>query len=418
VCVVNEILEDYHGTMNLRTGEAAFGTRLASLVHLGINQTQPCPTCDGDPVPNDGVAGGSCNGGLGSGSCDTNGIHPTFGPTSYDCAPSPLLNVSGGGLQLALEFATGTSTLNYNLPCDPPFGDCACRVCSGNSSVGCNSNADCVAVGAGDCTAGGGAGVQPNACSDGVCNASGLCPAGPTDKFCNGITHSDGSGFITCTTDVDCAALSAGACTLTQQRRCFPDPIVVQGSPDPINPVRSTAFCIPPTTSIAVDSTGGLPGPGTFELESINDIRCKSNPAMPYDFPSGESCQSTSSTTSTTLVPPVPCDSLAPPLCAAGNDCPVGQGCVTDGSACGCMATTTTTLLPPIACTPLTPPLCAVGTDCPAGQGCVTAGSACGCAPTTTTTLPPCGSATFPLCGGTCPVGQSCTAGLLTCACG
>ncbi len=417
VCVVNEILEDYSGTLALRTGEANFGTRLAAVVHLGISQLAPCPTCDGDPVPNDGIEGGTCNGGVSSGACDVNGTHPTFGPTSYDCAPSTLLNISGDGLQLNLQFNTGTTTLEYDLPCDPPFGNCPCRVCSGNSNVGCSSNADCAAVGAGDCTAGGGAGVQPNECTDGVCSAAGLCNAGPTDKYCDGITHGDGSGFSTCTTDVDCAALSAGACTITQQRRCFPDPIVVQGDPDPINPVRATAFCIPPTTSVAVNSTGGLPGPGTFELESINDVRCQSDPTVPYDFPDGSSCEVTVSTTTTTMLTNVPCDSLAPPLCSSGTDCPPGQGCVTDGAGCGCMATTTTTLLPPIACAPLVPPLCQVGTDCPAGQGCVTTGAACGCQATTTTTLPPCGNATFPICGGTCPVGQTCGAGALVCQC-
>ncbi len=416
VCVVNEILEDYSGTMSLRTGDADFGTRLAALVYLGISQTSPCPTCQGDAIPNDGVEGGTCSGGVSSGSCDVNGTHATFGPMSYDCAPSPLLNISGGGLQLSLQFSTGTSTLEYNLPCDPPFGDCPCRVCSGNSSVGCASNADCAAVGAGDCTAGGGAGVQPNECSDGVCNSSGLCPAGPTDRFCDGITHGDGSGFITCTTNVDCSALSAGACTISQQRRCFPDPIVVTGSPDPINPIRAAAFCIPPTTSAAVNAAGGIPGPGTFELELINDVRCQSDPSILYDFPSGSSCEVTSTTT-TTLAAGVPCESLAAPLCAAGNDCPPGEACVVDGSACGCQSTTTTTTLPPIPCAPLLPPLCPVGSDCPPGQGCVGSGSACGCQATTTTTLPPCGGATFPLCNGSCPGSQQCLAGALTCGC-
>jgi len=420
VCVVNEIVEDYAGTMNLRSGEWHNSTRLSSLVHLGLSQTSPCPTCNGDPTPNDGVAGGTCNGGISSGACDVNGIHPTFGPTSYDCAPSPLTNISGNGLQLALEFSTGISTLTYDLPCDPPFGNCPCRVCSGDSTLGCTSNDDCAAQSAGACTAGGGAGVQPNACSDGVCSAQGLCSAGPTDTYCDGITHGDGQGFISCTTDLDCSALGAGTCTLSQQRRCFPDPIVVQGDPDRQNPVRATAFCVPPTTSFAVNSTGGLPGPGTFELESLADIRCQSDPSIPYDFPNGSSCLQTTTTTTTTLLPPVPCDSLLPPLCSAGTDCPPGEGCVTTATSCSCQpttTTTTTTLLPPIACGSLLPPLCSVGSDCPAGQGCVGAGLACGCQPTTTTTLPPCGNATFPVCGGTCPSGQQCEAGLLACAC-
>jgi hypothetical protein len=247
-----------------------------------------------------------------------------------------------------------------------------------------------------------------------------LCTAGPTDSYCDGITHGDGRGFITCTTDLDCSALSAGACTLTQQRRCFPDPIVVQGDADRYNPVRATAFCVPPTTSIAVNSTGGLPGPGTFELESSADIRCQSDPNVPYDFPNGSSCLQTTTTTTTTLLPPVPCDTLLPPLCSTGTDCPPGEGCVTTATSCSCQpttTTTTTTLLPPIPCGTLLPPLCSVGSDCPAGQGCVASGAACGCQTTTTTTLPPCGGATFPVCGGACPVGQQCQAGVLACAC-
>ncbi|HYC53852.1 MAG TPA: hypothetical protein VEL28_02825 [Candidatus Binatia bacterium] len=351
VCVTNEILEDYSGTMNLRTGEWFERTKLASVVHLGADVFNPCPLCEGDATPNDGIRGGSCSGGLEDGqACDVNGIHQTFGPTSFDCPPPTLSNISGSGLLLDLKFSTGPQTLAYDLPCDTPSGQmCPCRVCSGNSRVGCSSNADCIEFDAGECTAGGGAGVQPNECTNFAC-ADSVCTEGPIDTFCDGVTHPDGRGFITCVTSVDCQALGAGQCTVQDLRRCYDDPISVSGDPDIAEPIKASIFCIPPTTSPAVNSSGGLPGPGVFKLDFDADVRCQNDPSKVYDFPSGSNCNASTTTTLptgttlpplTTTIPDVPttvplldCAEAAPPLCI--GVCSVGSSCTQGLSGCQC----------------------------------------------------------------------------------
>ncbi|HYB98728.1 MAG TPA: hypothetical protein VEC57_06285 [Candidatus Limnocylindrales bacterium] len=405
VCVVNRIREDYSGTMNLRTGEWADRIRLASVVHLGLSTTNPCPTCDGDPVPNDGVRGGTCSGGLSSGSCDVNGEHVTFGPTSFDCLPAPATNISGGGLLIELNGSTGTRTLEAGLPCDTPAGaDCPCRVCSANSSVGCSSDAECAAVDAGACTASGGAGVQPNVCESFACGPDSRCVTGPIDTYCDAVTHPDGRGFIPCTGDNDCAASGGGSCTVLDIRRCYSDPIVLEGRADIFNPLNVAAFCIPPTTNPAVNISGGLPGPGTFALDFTADIRCQSNRQLPYEFPSGANCTA-GGTTTTTLLPVPDCEDSESPVC--GGVCPVGQACTDNAGSCQC------TGLPLPACGEATAPTC--GGVCPtAGDLCMDNNGTCECV---IPTLPQCGDAASPVCGGFCPQGEICVDVVGACEC-
>jgi hypothetical protein len=318
-------------------------------------------------TPNDGVRDGTCQGGLASGACDVNGTHPTFGPTSLDCRPNSAQNISGNGLQINLRFTTGSQSLAAALPCDAGIpGPCFCRVCSGDGTLGCTSNADCAAANAGTCTAGGGAGVRPNQCDDLTCSAQGRCDAGPIDMYCDGITHPDGRGFITCVGDADCQALGAGSCTIAENRRCFPNPIAVEGRADTAVAVRGAIFCIPATNSPAVNASGGLPGPGTFELEFEPDVRCRDDLSA-YESPSGVNC-STAATTTTTLAVPQ-CANATPPLCV--GSCSVGEACEDLGGACGC-----------------TPPV----------------------------TLPACGGQ-FPLCTGSCATGQLCLPDVLSQSC-
>jgi len=352
VCVTNEIIEDYSGTMNLRTGEWYERTKLASVVHLGADVFNPCPLCAGDETANDGVRGGTCEGGLQDGmSCDVNGDHLTFGPTSFDCPPPSLSNISGSGLLLDLKFSTGPQALAANLPCDTPDDAlCACRVCSGNNRVGCATNADCEEFDAGTCTAGGGAGVQPNECTDFECGEDDRCTQGPIDNFCDGVTHPDGRGFLSCVSDLDCQALGAGQCTVQDLRRCYNYPIETTGDPDIEEPVKASIFCIPPTTSPAVNSSGGLPGPGVFRLDFDVDVRCQNDPTKAYQFPSGDNCNESTTTTIqggttlpplTTTLPDVPttlpvadCAQATPPLCV--GVCGPGEACVQGLSGCQC----------------------------------------------------------------------------------
>ncbi len=347
VCVLNQIREDYSGTVQFREGAYSDVIKLSSLVHLGISQTAPCPTCDGDTTFNDGVRDGTCNGGLQNGqTCDVNGDHFSFGPTSFDCPPASSTNISGTGLQIALNLSSEPQSLTAALPCDAPAGElCPCRVCSGNSQLGCTSNADCAAEGAGSCTAGGDVGIQPNACTDGICSSEGLCEAGPVDHYCDGVVHRDGRGYIACTTQADCSALNAGSCSVLDLRRCFTDPITVDGNADIYNPVTGGIFCIPATTNIAVNQTAGLPGPGTVNLDFDADVRCQSDVDQVYDFPNGDACPdvvtTTTTTTTTVTLPLPPCSSnTAPavfPVC--GGTCPGLLVCApTLVSTCACQS--------------------------------------------------------------------------------
>ncbi len=441
-CVISRIRQDYGGTMNLRTGEWHDQIRLASVVHLGISQTAPCPTCEGDIKPNDGVRDGVCAGGVSSNACDENGAHATFGPTSFDCMPASAANVSGTGLLIELNASTGPQSLSAALPCQTPNGAlCPCRVCSGNGNLGCSSDAQCAAAGAGTCSDAGGAGVNLNACENFQCGSDGHCVTGPVDKYCDGIVHPDGRGFIACSSDADCTPFQAGACSVIDIRRCFPDPITTAGVADPYEPSSSALFCIAPTSNAGINITGGLPGPGKYILSFNADIRCQSNPNLVYEFPAGANCDD-NATTTTTLLPLASCEDSDAPLC--GGVCANGATCGDNGSGvcvctappiplcddatspvCGGRCNGTSELcrdngagacecvIPTLPqCTDADGPLC--GGVCPNGEVCQDVGGSCECgAPG----APACGTAIAPACGGTCDVGSTCMASGNSCIC-
>jgi hypothetical protein len=371
VCAINRIKSDYGGTVNLRTGEWFDTVSLVSLVHLGISTTAPCPTCEGDVTPNDGVRNGTCNGGLSSGACDVNGTHATFGPVSWDCPPNSTLNVSGNGLQINLKFTTATASLAATLPCSNPYQafDCPCKVCAGDGTLGCSSDAECQAAGAGTCTATGGAGARPNQCADTICGNDADCDAGPIDKYCDGITHADGRGFDTCTTDAECATGGGGTCSISEKRRCYPDPIIRRGDSGPSENTKVAVFCIPPTTSAAINNSGGLPGPGTFDISGVSDIRCRNDRSLIYPMRVGANGARAATTTTSTTLPLPTCENATAPLC-------VGT-CSTLGQTCG---------------------------EISAGV--------CGCL----SPAPPCGG-TFPACSGSCAQGQLCLPDLTSQSC-
>jgi hypothetical protein len=404
VCVMNRIRQDYGGTMDLRTGVWRDEIRLASVVYLGLSTTAPCPVCAGDPTPNDGVRGGTCSGGLGSGPCDSNGVHPTFGATSWDCLPATAGNISGTGLLISLNSSTGSQSLTATLPCDTPSGaDCPCRVCSGNGGLGCSSDAECAAAGAGTCTAGQGAGVVLNECDGFACSANGQCTTGPVDTYCDGTVHPDGRGFEPCGTDSDCS--NGATCSVVDLRRCFPDPITRTGDPDRYEPITGSIFCIAATSNPPINLAAGLPGPGSLTLEFNADIRCKSDPSLVYEFPAGANC-ATGGTTTTTLLPLPGCAESESPVC--GGVCPLGQACTDNAGTCEC------TGVPLPECVSAEAPTC--GGFCPNVQDvCTDIGGICECMPVT---LPQCGNATAPLCGGLCPPGELCQAVGNSCECG
>ena len=140
-------------------------------------------------------------------------------------------NVSGTGLRITLSQTTGTSSLQpAGVLCGfPPFVtlSCPCGRCSGDNTIPCNANADC--TGFGTCTNTAGA-VQPNQCDDGLCSPSGggegECAGNAVlDKYCDGVTRSNGEGFLQCQGNPDCLpsniGVAAGNCTLRNDASVF-----------------------------------------------------------------------------------------------------------------------------------------------------------------------------------------------------
>jgi hypothetical protein len=301
-CVINEITAELVGVANLETGASLTDVSNRATVFTGIAQNKPCPTC----------VAGVCSGGQRNGlACTVDGASEVFGNTSYDCPPTVLSNISGAGLKIDLSLTSANDSLGFNLPCDPPLGglDCSCSVCSvlGNpavkdaSNTSCNSEAECdAALGVtSTCMLGGthgGAARTPNQCADGTCenggNEEGIC-AGEFDLFCDTFVKSNGEGILPCSSNADCGtygmpAAEAGNCLLNTQRKCFLDPIDAAGTPGTEGAVLVSTFCSAPTSSGAVNSAAGTPGPSRLSLDFEFFGRCPDG--SPWG-PGGANCQ-------------------------------------------------------------------------------------------------------------------------------
>jgi len=283
-CVVNEITSELVNTANVATGESDTAIDNTAIVHLGISQAQPCPTC----------SGGTCDGGARDGlACSVDGTG-TFGDVSYDCPPDPLDNISGTGLGINLNLTDDAVALPFALACDPPLGaeDCACSTCSGDNTVACNTDAECLGFG-GTCRVDGlhgGATRVPNACNDGTCDSigggEGECDGadapsvgtGPTDLYCDAFLKGNGGGIVTCATNADCdvgvVGVAAGNCLLEADRPCFLDPIAADGTAGSEGAVLVSTFCSAPTSSGAVNGAAGTPGPARLALDFEFVGRC------------------------------------------------------------------------------------------------------------------------------------------------
>ncbi len=275
VCVVNRFAGDVTGSYDTASGASEIQVPLNSLVYLGTDVNRPCPICDcgaADPQTCTIGQAGTCSDNP-TRSCTVQGTGP-FGPTSNDCTPNPASNISGSGLGLAFNPArTGTSTFPSNQPCTGSgFTNQSCwcpqqaqpsaclNACDGgsNDAQPCSSDGDCPGAPTGACKplcrsiAGQtrpGEGVQAV--------GEGECAAGPLDQTCSGAPQ------VSCTSDAQCVGL--GTC-VTQTRKCFLDPIVRVGVPGTTSNVFGSTFCIPATTSPAVNNTAGLPGPGAIRF--------------------------------------------------------------------------------------------------------------------------------------------------------
>jgi hypothetical protein len=244
-CVINSFREPITGTYNCESGCSESAVKLLSKVFLVINQDKPCPPCVGDPTPNDGVKGGTCDGGTTPGAaCDVGGISDLFqnaggappdaGSTSNDCLPtgSPV-----GNLNIDLNpLTTGTASATANVACL-------------NSSFG----STCYCPGQ----------VQPNSCINpsGVCPASGVCENNPPIGVCSGQPYRQ--CFLSSGATADCEDVSPGAgqCEAHLQP-CFSNSISRTGTCGTQQGVLAAIFCIPATQAQAINTVAGLPGPG------------------------------------------------------------------------------------------------------------------------------------------------------------
>ncbi|HYB98828.1 MAG TPA: hypothetical protein VEC57_06790 [Candidatus Limnocylindrales bacterium] len=307
VCVSNRFAAEFDGT-TIGLGEYSVTTATKAVVHTGINVSQPCPTCDGETEAqyNNGVRQGTCNGGTRNGSaCDVNATSLDFGNTSFDCPPDPGTNISGTGLTLALEFSSGTQSITAALAgggCSVP--PCHCMQCSGDTTIGCSSNAECAAAGAGTCTSG--TQSKQNDCVDGIAgcvdvgNNQGQCDSDtPTVSHCDGLVRADDRngavGIITCSDDSDCDALDpdcpgndCGSCVPDQIRSCFLPTITTTGDPGIFESNGISTFCTAQTSNPGVNSAGGLPGPGRVKLNFNFDLYCANG--TQYNLPGGSNC--------------------------------------------------------------------------------------------------------------------------------
>jgi len=300
LCVLQRISDAFTGTVNVSTGDSSVSALdVKWKVYLGISVAQPCPRCSGDAAMNDGVAGGTCDGGHRSGlTCDANATSPitSFGPVSLDCPPTAGSNVSGAGLGMNLDASTGSevTTLAATSPDCRAAGftteECFCDVCTGDLTTPCSDDDECAALLPGTCgAAGGGEPTRPNACTNpSGCVAQGgnegACSiAGPVDMICDGATDLR----LLCLNNADCVnydplcpGADCGDCLVGVERRCFltdgtiGDQLIAAGAPDlpafeTSTPILAATTCIGFSGSPAVNFAAGWPGPVRLNLKGL-----------------------------------------------------------------------------------------------------------------------------------------------------
>jgi hypothetical protein len=239
VCVVNQVVGSITGTANPDTGSGESQVKIASHVHLALDNFKPCPRC----------LSGTCNEGARQGmACTVHGTSSDFGDTSFDCPPGGS-DVSGAnGLQINLNPTTGTTTLQP----DAGANKCVFQAFNGKA---CYCPLQRV----------------PNDCDDSICPADatgeGTCTS-PTDLFCAS------EPFRPCLSNADCPSSD---CTLLKPRKCsgltdqtlnIIGPLTRTGTANKTNPVLVSTFCIAAVASAAVNNAAGLPGPGALKLPS------------------------------------------------------------------------------------------------------------------------------------------------------
>lgn len=239
ICVVNRVAGPVTGTLAPELGSGDSNFPLELRFFQGIEIERPCPTCNGAGLEGVGV----CDGGPRDGqACTVHGVG-VLGQTSFDCPPNPGADI--GATLAPFNLTTGTRSL------------AATETCTGTGAL----NRACYCPGQ----------EQPNACTDGVCTVApdgqGTCLAGPVDSVC------DIDFFRGCAADSDCP--TAGDKCISQQRECLgpataeagaTGPLTRVGTPSTSLPLQVGTFCLNATSSSAVNTAIGVPGPGAIRL--------------------------------------------------------------------------------------------------------------------------------------------------------
>lgn len=182
---------------------------------------------------------------------------------------------------------------------------CNCGLCDNNPLLPCFEDADC--PGEQTCDQGLGSGTQATAPQSKNNNCSSdkfICGVGEEERCENTFQGTcSGAGYRTCEVDGDCAVFDAGTCVINT-RACFEPRITRSGVPSPLGtycafedktctsnadctgtddfcvedssrPVTAALFCVPTSASSAVNSAGGIMGPGAVLLNSLLEVcRC------------------------------------------------------------------------------------------------------------------------------------------------
>jgi hypothetical protein len=279
LCEVLRLPNPVVGVTSPDTGDIDISIDVFVDIRFGETADKPCATCVGDPTPNDGVRGGTCNGGNRPGlTCDQHAFSTIFNdPLSYDCPTG--FSFLSHTFKLPLSTDGGSATLTAANPnCrETSFTglECFCDVCS-NSSATCMSDADCPGGTCGNALQ---APTRPNGCTNGVCSPNtppdddsideGVCAGGPNEGFCAIERYRPCIANVECTTPGDsCVAVA---------RECYTDNgvvgavVEVGGMTEP--PVSGVAgvelgglFCVPPNGNSAISAGGGYPGLGRITV--------------------------------------------------------------------------------------------------------------------------------------------------------
>jgi len=280
------------GSIDPDSGAREIVSHMRVTAFQGESLVTPCPYCVGDPVAGDLLRGGVCRLGENAGqACDATAVNSTFpapggGGASLDCMPAAGKNISGDGRPWVYRETTGTTSLGYSeeVQCGAPplvIEPCHCGVCEFEEGRACSTSLECER--GGRCMQYAPGSPLANQCDGQLCQADGdgygVCTNGPFDSGCDGIVRANGDALILCGSNADCEpqtiGVDAGACTLSEQRKCFPDLIERTGRQDASNPRLASVSCAAVEgPAVGFFNPIGLPGPTAQEREGVAEFFC------------------------------------------------------------------------------------------------------------------------------------------------